>query len=184
MRTSVLPQNPFFTNVESRFNPFKEKMQKMASKQKIEFNEDIFMDTLIKCMSTFVNENPTNSDVDKYFWVAYKQNLSNHLSRNKFKNTTDVSALSDMLDDDKYNEEIDTLAEMTENAIKEQFGERVLEAWKLHVCENKTYKEIAKLGYEDVNLHNEFREIKRYMTGKYLKKNPEYTKLAKQNNII
>lgn len=184
MKTCVLSQNPFSTNVEPRFKTFKEKIQKMATKNKIMFNEDVFMDTLIKCMTTFTNENPKDSDVDKYFWVAYRQNCLNVISRNKFKNTTEVSTLGDILDDDKYNEDIDTLAEITENAIKEQFGERVLEAWKLHVCENKTYKEITKLGYEDINLHNEFREIKRYMTSKYLKKNPEYTKLAKQNNII
>ena len=184
MRTCVLPQNPFFTNVEPRFNSFKEKMQKMASKNKIVFNDDVFMDTLIRCMNTFMNENPTNADVDKYFWVSYRQNLTNSIARDKFKNKTDVSALGDMLDDDKYNEEIDTLAEMTENAIRERFGDRVYEAWKLHVCDDLTYKEITNLGYEDLNLHNEFREIKRYMTGKDLKLNPQYTKLAKENNLF
>ena len=184
MRTRVLPQNPFFTNVEPRFNSFKEKMQKMASKNHIEFNDDVFMDTMIRCMNTFMNESPRNSDVDKYFWVSYKQNLSNSITRNKFKNMTNVSELGDILDDEHYNEEIDTLAEITENAIREHFGDRVFEAWKLHVCDDLTYKEIASLGYDDLNLHNEFREIKRYMTGKYLKQNPEFTKLAKENNLF
>ena len=184
MRMCVLSKNPFFTNVEPRFKTFKEKIQKMATKNKIVFNEDVFMDTLIKCMNTFINENPKDSDIDKYFWVAYRQNIINTISRDKFKNTTEVSALGDMLDDDNYNEEIDILAEMTEKAIEERFGHRILQAWKLHVCEDLTYKEIAKLGYDDINLHNEFREIKRYMTGKYLKTNSTYAKLAKENNLF
>ena len=135
-------------------------------------------------MTTFTNANPKNADVDKYFWVAYKQNLSNHIKRNKFRNTTDVTTIGDLLEDDVYNEEIDTLAIMTENAIREKFGDRIFEAWKLHVCDDLTYKEIAKLGYDDINLHNEFREIKRYMSEKYITKNPEYARLAKENHLF
>ena len=184
MRTGVLPQSPFFTNVEPRFNSFKEKIQKIASKNHIIFDEDIFMDTLIRCMSTFMNETPNNNDVDKYFWVAYRQNMANALTRDKFKNKTDISAVTNTLIYEEYNENIDILADMCENAIREHFGDRVFEAWKLHVCDNLTYKEINKLGYEDLNLHNEFREIKRYMTGKFLKNNTQFTNLAKENNLF
>jgi hypothetical protein len=80
--------------------------------------------------------------------------------------------------------EYNAKTDMCENAIREHFGDRVFEAWKLHVCDNLTYKEINKLGYEDLNLHNEFREIKRYMTGKFLKNNMQFTNLAKENNLF
>lgn len=184
MRTCVLPQNPFFVNIEPRFDSFKEKMHKMASKNHLEFNDDVFMDTIIRCMSTFTNENPRDVDVDKYFWVSYKQNLLNHIKRNKFRNKTDITSANDLLDDDIYNNDIDVLAGMTEQAIKDEFGDRVFEAWRLHVCEDLTYKEIARLGYDDINCHNEFREIKRFITGKYLQSHPEYARLAKENHLF
>ena len=36
-------------------------------KNNIEFNEDVFMDTIVRCMSTFSKENATNVDVNITF---------------------------------------------------------------------------------------------------------------------
>ena len=80
-------ENIFFHNVEPRFKNFKNKMKILSKKNNIIFNEDVFMDTLIKCSNTFSNKNATNEEIDNYFWVAFKQNNFSNFSRNKFNNT-------------------------------------------------------------------------------------------------
>ena len=80
METSVPLKNPFFANIEPRFEAFKEKMCKLAHKNKVEFDEDIFMDTVIKCSETFNVENVTDIDIDNYFWTAFKQNCFSNIS--------------------------------------------------------------------------------------------------------
>ena len=63
-------------------------------------------------------------------------------------------------------------------------GDYFFEAWWAHTCENKTYKELDELGYGDVNYHNEFRQIKRYITGKFLKRNDAFRELVMNENLI
>lgn len=178
------PTNPFFANVDARFESFKTKMQKMAYKAKIGFDEDIFMDTLVKCMHSFKNPSPTNDDVDRYFWSAFRQNTYTSISRDRLRNRVNIETLPESIDESEYDETIDDIANMMEEEIRSTFGDNVYEAWALHVCENKTYKELDRLGYEGMNYHNEFRQIKRYMTGKFLKKNIKFHKLVKEKNLI
>jgi hypothetical protein len=185
MKTNVQsPSNPFFTNVEKRFDIFKTKICKMAQKAKIGFDEDIFMDTLVKCMHTFSNPNPTDDDVDRYFWSAYKRNSYNSITRDRIRNRVDIDTLPEAIDEDGYNENIDNIVSIIEEEVRARFGDNAFEAWWAHTCENKTYKELDELGYGDVNYHNEFRQIKRYITGKFLKRNDAFRELVMNENLI
>ena len=60
----------FFNKIESRFKTFKNKIKKLSYKNNIGFDEDVFMDSILRCTETFKNknENATDNDVDNYFW--------------------------------------------------------------------------------------------------------------------
>lgn len=183
METSVPLKNPFFANIEPRFDAFKEKMCKLAHKHKMEFDEDVFMDTIIRCMKTFIDKTTNNNEVDKYFWTAFRQNMLSAKSRNKFKEVVQIETIAERIDESEYNADIDELVVIIEDEVRREFGNDIYEAWYLHICENKTYKELEILGYGD-GLHNEFKNIKRHITNKLIKKNANFHKLAKENHLI
>ena len=67
--------------------------------------------------------------------------------------------------------------------VKENFGEKIFDAWLLHICNGLTYEEL-ECEYAGLNLHNEFRQIKRHITQKYVNKNPKLKRLLSENNLI
>jgi hypothetical protein len=176
--------NAFFRNLEPRFKSFKANIKKLAHKNKINFNEDVFMDTLIKCSNTFPNESATNKDVDNYFWIAFKQNSFSNFSRNKFSNTIKFDDFGDNILNDEYNFDIDEIVDLIKNEVKDKFGDEIYNSWILHVCNGYTYSELEKYGYEGLNLHNEFRQIKRYICQKFVNKNKKLKMLLVDNNLL
>jgi hypothetical protein len=54
----------------------------------------------------------------------------------------------------------------------------------LHVCNNYTYEELEKYGYKGLNLHNEFRQIKRHICSKFIKTNTKLKTLLIENNFL
>lgn len=183
METNIPLKNPFFANIEPRFDAFKEKMCKLAHKNKVEFDEDVFMDTIVRCMKTFTDKTTNNNEVDKYFWTAFRQNMLSAKTRNKFKEIVQVDTIIGRIDDDVYNSDIDDLVVMIENEVRQEFGDKVYEAWYLHICEDKTYKELEALGYGD-GLHNEFKRIKRHINNNLIKTNADFKRLAQENHLI
>jgi hypothetical protein len=183
METSVPLKNPFFANIEPRFEAFKEKMCKMAHKNKVDFDEDVFMDTIVRCMKTFTDKTTTNNEVDKYFWTAFRQNMLSAKTRNKFKEVVQIDTIIERIDDGEYNPDIDELVVIIEDEVRREFGNKIYEAWYLHICENKTYKELEALGYGN-GLHNEFKHIKRHITNKLINKDANFKKLAQENHLI
>ena len=182
METNVQPINPFFQNIEPRFDKFKAKMCALAQKNKMSFNEDVFMDTLIRCMKTFTKEDVNNSEVDKYFWTAFRQNMISSTSREHFKNMTQIETIPDRIDDNIYNEDIDVMADMMETEIRREFGDTAYDAWRLHVCDELTYKELQNMGYGS-DLHNLFKKIKRHML-RFTSKNTTFGNLVRENNLL
>lgn len=185
-KCSNIEVNTFIHNIESRFNSFKKKIEKLSKKNNITFDEDVFMDTVIHCSETFPSKNATNEDIDTYFWVAFKQNTFSTFTRDKFRNSVNLDNFADDIDiiDEEYNNDIDKIVDLIKNEVRNEFGDKIYEAWILHICRNYTYEELESNGYEGLNLHNEFRQIKRYITGKFIKKNKKIRVLLAENNII
>lgn len=157
---------------------------KLANKNKLTFNEDVFMDTIIRCMETFSVENATDMDVDNYFWKAFKQNSFSNFSRNKFRDTVNLDDFGDNLIDEDYNTDIDEIVDLIKNEVKNEFGETIYNAWILHICNGHTYTELEENGYDGLNLHNEFRQIKRHISNQFVKKNSKLRRLLTENNFI
>lgn len=176
--------NVFFHNIEPRFKTFKSKIKKLAHKNNIEFDEDVFMDTIIRCSATFSKENPSDEDIDIYFWTAFKQNNFSIFSRNKFRNTINFDDFGDGIINEEYNTDIDEIVDLIKNEVKNKFGDVIYDAWILHVCNNYTYSELEENGYEGLNLHNEFRQIKRHICQKFVSKDKKLRMLLVENNFI
>jgi hypothetical protein len=171
--------NIFFSNIGPRFESFKTKMLKFSEKNKISFDEDIFMDTVIKCSQTFKTENATNDDVDKYFWVAYKQNYFSKVKRNKIGEIIDLDELEDDIIDDEYNSDIDDIISIIKEEIQRKFGERIYTLWFEHLeTKGKTTDNDIK------TLEKNVRKIKRYISGRYTKKNKNLKSLLKEHGYI
>ena len=175
----------FFQSVSGEdFKSFKNKIKNWSIRSNINFNEDVFMDTILRCMTTFSNENATNADVEHYFWRAFKQNSFSYFSRNKFKDSIDVEIFGDGILNTEYNADIDEIVDLLKNEVEKEFGSQVCDAWILHVCYDYTYAELEQRGYEGLNLHNEFRQIKRHIFNKVVKENNKLKTLLKDNNLI
>lgn len=172
----------FFRCIEPRFNSFKEKIKKLSASNNIIFSEDVFMDTLVRCAETFPTVDASEIDVDSYFWIAYKQNSYNALTRNKFKNTITVDEYGDNIIDVDYNNDIDIIADTIKEEIEKEFGLALCNAWMLHTCEGYTYSELERLGYKELNLHNSFKKIKRFVL-KIAKHNVMLRTLLTENNF-
>jgi hypothetical protein len=176
-------RNIFFNKIENRFESFKNKIVKLSYKNNIGFDEDVFMDSILRCTETFKNENATEIDVDNYFWKAYKQNMISSRTRDKFKNFVPLDKIKDDNNDCVYSDDIDEIVKIITKEVRENFGDKILDAWLLHICNGVTYEEL-ECEYAGLNLHNEFRQIKRHITQKYVNKNPKLKRLLSENNLI
>lgn len=175
----------FFQSVSDKeFKAFKNKIIKLSAKNNIEFNEDVFMDTIVRCMTTFSKENATNVNVEHYFWRAFKQNSFSYFSRNKFRDAINFDIFGDNILNSEYNADIDEIVDLLKNEVDKEFGCQICDAWILHVCYGYTYTELEQRGYEGLNLHNEFRQIKRHILNKMVKENNKLKTLLKDNNFI
>ena len=175
--------NAFFNNIESRFDSFKNKIKKLSYKNNIGFDEDVFMDSILRCSEAFKNENATDIDVDNYFWKAYKQNMISSCTRDKFKNSVQIDKIAVDNNVCVYSDDVDKIVEIIKKEVKENFGEKIFDAWLLHICNGLSYEEL-ECEYPGLNLHNQFRQIKRHITQKYVHKNPELKSLLNDNNIF
>lgn len=173
----------FLRSIEPRFKSFKDKIKRLSKSNNINFNEDVFMDTIIKCTETFPTINATDLDVDNYFWVAFKQNSFSTITRNKFRNSLTIEEYGDNIIDEEYNEDIDIIVDSIKYSIEEEFGEEIYTAWKLHVCDNYTYSELKDCGYGHLNLHNEFKKVKRFVQ-KIVKRDDMLRIMLNENNYI
>ena len=174
--------NIFVCSIEPRFSSFKDKIKKLSKKHNIVFDEDIFMDTILKCIDTFPTQEAKDADVDNYFWVAFKQNSISATTRDKFRNMIDIDDADDIIDE-IYNEDIDVIADVIKNEIICEYGDEIYNAWLLHICDGYTYKELSECGYGHLNLHNEFKKIKRYICNKVVKKNKCLQSMLDENGF-
>jgi hypothetical protein len=170
--------------VGPNFDMFKRKIEGRARKNKIPFNEDVFMDTIVRCMTTFSKENATITDIDNYFWKAFRQNSFSYFTRDKFRDAINLDDFEGDIIDEEYNPDIDEIVDLIKQEVQNKFGSQIYDAWLLHVCNNYTYTELEKCGYEGLNLHNEFRQIKRYIHNKFIKENNRFKTLLVENNFI
>lgn len=169
--------------MEKRFHEIKNNFKRASARHNLVFDDDIFIDTYIKCSEFLINKKMTEEQVIQYFWTAFVNNIKKTYRKSKYKlvkieleeNGNLIPEINDIIDepyDDRRYRIFDTIIEN----IKQKFSEDEYNAWYLHFVENKTYEELNKLNY-NMNFHNVFRNINNYIKIKLPKENQEYKML-------
>lgn len=123
------------------------------------FNEDIFHDTLIKCMETLNDETCKNMDdtsLIKYTYSAYKTNMIREKQYSRTKLTTYTDKLPDVLIYD--NIETNDILNNIHNRIVELYDEQTYDEFYDWIFNNKSVKEI-ETEYNDTKLTYKFKKI-------------------------
>ena len=173
----------FNSVLEADFDTIKRNFRLACMKHNLMFNEDIFIDTYIKCVIALQDKDMTNISHISYFWTAYANNLRKSQRVSKFKPKscviTDIhSATTEYEEDFK-----DLLYDIIQIAVDSKFGTGVTNIWKLHFIDNKTYEELELMGYEGINFHNLFRQINFYIKNILPKENEVFKKLLLQMSL-
>lgn len=166
--------------MEKRFHEIKENFKRASAKNNIVFNEDIFIDTYIKCCEQLKNKEMNESQIIQYFWVSFVNNIkkSYRKSINNVKKVEVEEALGVI--DEVYDDRRCKVYDIIIKHVKSNFTKEEYNMWYLHFVENKSYEELTNMGYTGVNFHNIFRSINHYIKTKLPKENKEYNTIIKE----
>jgi ATP-dependent Lon protease len=159
--------------LEKRFHEIILNFKKASRRHNITFNEDIFMDTYIKCCERLNEKDLDENQIIQYFWVSFVNNTKKSYRNNKI--TVDIDEYEEVLDiiDEPYDDRRLRVYDIITKYVETKFPDDY-KMWYLHFAENKSYNELKKLGYENVNFHNVFRNINNYIKNNLPKQNKEY----------
>ena len=125
------------------------------------WNEDIFMDTYIKCDNVLGDRIMDKTEALKYFWTAYINKLKNYY-KSKYSIMEYIRDDYDMIDEE-YNTFKDILCYEIYKRVKKEFGEEIANAWVDHRAYHKSVNEIMeKYGFKQ-DFHYTLRKIKKYI---------------------
>jgi hypothetical protein len=89
----------FLEMVSGHYKEIKQCFILNTNKLKIEFDEDVFHDTIIKCGEIYKDDTNDYKKEKAYLWVSYKSNVLNKLERNKrmecFEELTDLDIIDE-----------------------------------------------------------------------------------------
>lgn len=143
------------------------------------WDEDIFMDTYIKCDNVLEDKIMDKKEALKYFWTAYINKLKNHY-KSKYSIREFIQDDYDKIDEE-YNIFKDILCDEIYKKVKKEFGEEITNAWADHMAYHKSVNEtIEKYGFKQ-DFHYTLRKIKKYIN-KIIMNDPYIIELS--DNIL
>ena len=159
------------TFVEAISNNFEQVKQKFISKCKLleyEFDEDIFMDTFLNCYNALKDKLMPKNEHIKYYWVSYLNKLKTEKTKeSKFIGFEDIGEQKkSCIDSYSYNPHVDDDYNTIIELVRAKYDQKYVDAWILHVCEDKTYKELKEMGY-DFKFNDVFKRITKYVRKEY-----------------
>jgi hypothetical protein len=168
--------NAFMERVADKYSEIKKTFTINAQALKMEFNEDIFHDTLLKCSVTYRDDVNDFKKIKAYLWVSYKINVLNKMQRTKRMENIDELEGFDIIDE-VYNPEIDELFEIVRTELYDKFGEFITDVWFEHIILEKEYDEIEE-EYGIKNIHYQFKKIRKYIRTEIPKKNKKFIEIV------
>lgn len=165
----------FMEMVAKHYNEIKKTFIINVQALKMEFNEDIFHDTILKCSATYKDDIKDFKKIKAYLWVSYKINVLNKLQRTKHMENIDELEGFDIIDD-IYIPEIDEIFDIVREELTNKFGEFSTNIWLEHIIMEKEYEEIEE-EYGINNVHYLFKKIRKYIRTEIPKKNPKFKEL-------
>jgi hypothetical protein len=100
------------------YDGFKKEIITLGRKYNIQFDEDIFNDTYIKCYEILKNREITEEGVKYYFWVAFLNNSRKKYRRSKFNPS--LCELNESFCSDDENEENEEEIEIVEKIVSKE----------------------------------------------------------------
>lgn len=165
--------------MKDKFHEIMSNFKRASAKNNIIFDYDIFVETYIKCNETLKNKNFTKEEMIQYFWVAFNNNMKKYLINNSKYSLVDLEEAAEVLDE-PYDDRRTIVYETIIDFVKTNFKENEFKAWYLHFAENKSYEELVKIGYNNMNFHNLFRNINNQIKNKLPKENKKYKSIVKE----
>lgn len=111
------------------------------------FDEDIFMDSYLKCASALKNKQLTENEYIKYYWAAYCNSYkTDKVESSKFVSLDDPDKGQVISLYTPYNINIDITCNDIIEGVRKKFGDYYTNAWLMHI-DGKSYKELESIGY-------------------------------------
>ena len=169
-----------FRNImDEHFYEIQNNFKCASAKHGFAFDYDIFIETYEKCNTILINKELTKEQIIQYLWVAYINNMKkNHIKQSKITKV-DLEEAEEIIDEPYDNRRLliyDTIIKYVET----NFPKNEFKAWYLHLTENKTYDELEKMGYTNINFHNSFRNINNHIKNKLPRENKQFKNLVKE----
>lgn len=120
-------------------------------------DEDVFHDTIIKCVDTCKKNELTIEQLKNYIFISYKRNYLRELEYARNKNKIDLPKEFDIEVDDKYNTDYNFI----KSKIIENFGEKEWELFEDYIYGAKV-SEIEREN-DEKGLYYRFNKIKNYI---------------------
>lgn len=162
-------KNTFIDFIGNHFDKLKGKFKTQIRKIGFEFDDDVFSDTILKCHNKFLSEKMLESEMENYFWTAFKTNTIRELRYSRNKNKVGEEMITDELLGSTDDEENDIYEdyEKISNMIIDEFGMDLYKLFSLH-ANGIGYNQLAKTN--DINeLKYQFRKIREYIRKNYKK---------------
>lgn len=170
------PNDVFLQKLGEKYEEIRGLFIVNMKKEKMEFDEDLFQETLIKCSETYKDDVNDMKKIKAYFWVAFKTNTIKKLSRQKhFENIDEIDF--DIIDEE-YNPDIDEFVDIAKKYLYEEFGTELTDLWLRHVCESLDYEEVEKESGIH-NVHYQFKKIRRFIREEIPQKSPRFKELMR-----
>ena len=162
----------FMDIVASRYKDIKSLFKTRLYNMGLQFDEDLFNDTFIKCVNKFGNDEITYDVTVKYYWTAYLNTIRSELNKEEYTEPLDEE-LHDCLDD-TFNEYIDeSLAHDIYNkvlkAVEDKYGVNEANVYFMYKYHNWKECDLHIAGYDCTNLKDRIKTIHRFIKA-YCKK--------------
>lgn len=143
--------------------------------RKINFSDDTFNESFIKCAQHFNNTTISYDDAVKYFWIVYLNTAKGDASKNSKVVLCEEFDDDDIMPDD--DEDDDKFAkyfyDTVMNAITEAFSENDMMIYSLYKYNGWTKNDLITAGYDcknfEIRIKNIHRFVKNYTKLKYKK---------------
>ena len=154
-------KDKFSTIIANNFPEIKRTFKSGLKNSGYKWDEDIFMDTYIKCDNVLGDKIIDKKEALKYFWTAYINKLKNYY-KSKYSIMEYIRDDYDMINEE-YNTFKDILCYEIYKRVEKEFGEEIANAWVDHRAYHKSVNEIMeKYGFKQ-DFHYTLRKIKKYI---------------------
>lgn len=165
----------FMNHVASQYKTIKTLFKSRAYNMNINFDEDIFNDTFIKCANKFNNDKITFETVIKYFWTSYINTYKTEYNKLLEYNIESIDEEIHDCIDDTYNEYLDDdyardIYNKVFKVVENKFGSEEANIYFMYKYHDWDESGLIASGYNYNDLKDTIKKIHRFVKS-YCKKN-------------